>query len=75
MAKKKDEKAKEYVCVNPCWHNGRRWRKGQTGTFTDDFPKDAKGNLMHFEEINPAAPPPPPEEDVVIVNEKKRPPK
>ena len=64
---KKKPEPKQYVCVVPCWHLGRKWRKGRTATFTDDFPKDSKGNLRHFEELAPGIPPPEPEEEVVTV--------
>ena len=56
----------KYLCVNPCWHGGKKWKKGEIAEFSsDDVPrhnmnhkKDA-GGLAHFTAIDtPAAPAP-----------------
>ena len=71
--KKKVEEPKEYVCMTPCWHLGRRWHKGQVGLFfKDQLPRKGR-KMLHFEEINPEAPPPPPEPGPVEVDGKERP--
>ena len=67
-AAKSTGQPKEYVCMKPCWHQGVKYNKGRTAWFTDDYPKDTKGNLIHFEELSPGAPRPAVEEGVVTVS-------
>jgi hypothetical protein len=64
---------KKYVCKKKCFHNGRLYRRGMYYYFTDDYPKDKEGNMLHFEEVDPDNPPPPPEMSGVIVNEEEIP--
>lgn len=43
-----------YICVKKCFHNGVLFRPGREANFTDDFPKDKKGNLREFRLIDEA---------------------
>lgn len=65
--KPKVPERQEYVCINPCWHNGRLYKRGRTAFFADNYPKDPDGNLRHFELLHPDAPRPVMAEPIVTV--------
>lgn len=60
-------KQQEYVCMAKCWHNGKLWHRGDRAVFTDNYPKDKRGKLLHFEPVDPELIQPEPEERVVTV--------
>jgi len=64
---------KKYVCTKKCFHNGRLHRRGNYYYFTDDYPVDKEGNMLHFEEVDPTKPLPLPEMSGVIVNREEIP--
>lgn len=43
--------AVRYVCTTPCWHGGKKYRKGDYAVFKNasDGPRNKKGQLVHFE--------------------------
>jgi hypothetical protein len=57
-----------YLCTEPCWHNGHRYRKGEVAFFgPDEFPvrniRDKLGDrkeLAHFELLEDGKPIPEP---------------
>jgi len=67
----------QFVCIMPCWHQGKKWRKGDLATFGEgEEPKSSKGKIVHFELVSPSAAvttdEPRDHEPAVAVNEKKR---
>lgn len=38
-----------FICITPCWHNGTRYKRGDT-LKGGEPPKDAEGNIRHFVE-------------------------
>jgi hypothetical protein len=43
-----------FVCEKPCWHNGKKYAKGDPARFSKakDGPKDKNGKLNHFIEVD-----------------------
>ncbi len=69
-----------YQCIQPCWHNGHKYRMGEIAEFTDDFPKHGPkhkqaGQLAHFRLISgdvPAIPSAPGEVEVKVNSRTER---
>lgn len=69
-----DSERERYICTNPCWHMGSKYRLGEEGMFTEDeLPKNHAGEICHFKKVGLVSiPAPGPFEPVVAVNTKPR---